>query len=629
MAIRWSKVNNKFGEWNLPPDYESLTSDGKRAARLNAVACRETPSDMITAWNFTRQYYFTHDESYFYKEYCPSPPMHYDIVSCFRHPKREHAIAAPRGYSKSTIAGLEVPLIEILSPSVKGMEIGLVLAKDDMVEERFDKIMVQLEENSRILEDFGRLRPDVGGGVWNRHYLRLRNRVTVWGVSVDGKKRGKRPDLVVVDDPEQDPKTNTDKEITMADMDNMCIRQLLGMLMPSSRLLWVGTLLHQKSYLHHILTCTPEQDPRFKSWNKLRYGECPNPETEKDLSKYLWPERFTPEYLAHKKETMGVGGYLTEYCNTPRSDVDNILTIDPTLNEYWFEEESPHYMEAPLTYKGKMVTYDCGVDKDKVIVPQEEKVQFNSAVNAMTRFITVDYATSFGATADYSAIAVIGHDTKRNTIYALDCWHGKVRPGELIRQIWEFGQKWRVHVVGIEAVGIQRDIQQQVADAFDALADKTEWLPKVVPIVYPQKVSKADRIASLEWRFRKGRIKLPRDVQNAHWNALRDQIENFTMDLSRLPHDDLVDALAMFHSMVKGAARVVDVPMKAMTLQDRIADGQLTFPEHSGITTLSGLMSSELTPEVIDNLIKARGEEEESDVEYPGAPDYSESEILW
>lgn len=612
MPVRWPRINNPFAEFNLPPDYDQLTADGRKQARLNACACRETPSDMVAAWHFYRNYYLNHDQAYFYKDFAPSPPLHFEMIALFRDSRsRKNAVAAPRGYSKSTVIGTEVPLLEMCSPSKPAMEIGITLAKDSFVEERFDKFMVQLEENPRVIEDFGKLKPDMGSGIWNRHLLRLRNRVLVKGYSVDGKKRGGRPDLMIIDDPEHDPSKSTNLEVTSEDLDDMLVREILGMLPPTARLFWIGTLLHRRAFLYHILR---NDDPRFRTWNKRLYAENAHPENVTDASsQLLWGSRFTKDFLIEQKNSMGVGGYMSEMCNDPRSSSDSMLHVDGMLNEYDIEpSQTPQFEASPLTVLTPTTYYDVGNESDGRVTFTETTKPFADLIRPMRRFLMVDYAPTDKPTSDYSAIVVVGQDD-RNTVWVLDAWQKRCRPAELIEQIWNYGQKWQVSLVGIEAVGLQDDLRQQVADSFELRQAAGIWVPKVVPIKYANKVSKSDRIASLEWRFRKGRIKLPRylkdcrDSNHTFMGVLYDQIVDFTMDLSRLPKDDLVDTLSMYHTLVKGASKAIDVPTKALTLQERLLAGETEMREYPAISVISGLKASEITPEMIEKMYEVAG----------------------
>lgn len=595
----------------LPANYESLSPEARRQARLAAVADRSTPEKMIGAWNFFRQYYLLHDRAFFYKDFKPSPLLHYELIS-FTRRYRLNAIAAPRNHAKSTIIGIEYPLMEILSPSIPGMSIGIVLAKDQFVSERFDKIMFQIDNNPRIIEDFGRLRPPKGEGIWNRHQLRLLNNVWLKGYSVDGVKRGDRPDLIIVDDPEYDPAAGTDISKVSYNLETMLGREILGMLSPHSRLFWIGTLIHARSFLARMVK---DEEGNYKYWNRRLYsaeaGTNSAGETE-----YIWGERLTREFMQMQRETMGEGAYRAEYCNDPRSDQDAILSVDPVLNEYHLNNADPSREflfpnddPAPLLSRMPIRWHDVTKDLDGAMSTEEKTGLFGDTVSQMSRYMTVDYAQSLQGTADYSAITVFGFDRK-NTLWVLDAWQGRVREHDLIRQIWDLGRRWKVKIVGVESVALQDGVRQQVSDFMQHMAVSGQWTPRVVGIRYGVGVTKPDRIGSLEWRFTRGRIKLPSYLQrsNAGMGVLYQQIHDFTPDLSRLAHDDLIDALSMAHTLLKGAGRGTEVKKAdPATWGERLLAGELYMKEFPTIPITHAMSPCDLTHEMIAVLERSAG----------------------
>ena len=597
--------------WPLPLDYYSYSPQGRKECRKAIVSCRTSPGKAKTAWWFFRNYYLNHAQAYFYKEFKPSPDLHFDLIHYWNQ-YQLNAIGSPRNTAKSTVIGLEVPLMEMVSPSMPGIEIGLVLAKDQFVEERFDKLMMQITDNPRIREDFGDLRPPKGSGTWNKHLMHLTNHVWVKGFSVDGRKRGARPDLMIIDDPEFDPAAGTNVAQVNADLGLMLSREILGMLSPHSRLLWIGTLLHSRSFLYHILM---SDDVRFNKWNKKIYAaEWTDSITGRQ--QYLWESRLTPEFLANQRAIMGEGAYKTEYCNDPRSDAAVVLMPDPILSQYHLDSDNwddrilfPHQDPNPLLSKMPIRWHDCGTTREGVLETVEHTSKFGEWAQTLQRYMTVDYASTINNMSDYSAAVVWGMD-KRNTIWVLDAWQDKVRSAELIKKIWELGTKWGVRTVGIEAVSVQDEIRQQVADFMNVMARTGRWTPRVIPIKYPVGLSKEDRIGSLEWRFNRGRIKLPAWAERAAHplGALYRQIEDFTPDLSRLPKDDLIDALSMAHSMVRGSGRAVNLgPEKPEGWLERLMAGQLNPPEYPTINILHAFSASELSQDLINKIAESRG----------------------
>lgn len=193
-------IKNKPHElYPLCRDYAELTLDGQRQARLAVLHRQDTPQHLCEAWDFFRKIYLAGVGKLFYKNgFEESPDFHFQMVSDLGEYAR-NAIAAPRGSAKSTVIGLEIPLL--LGLTRPHYEMSLGLATDRLVEERFDKLIQQFVENELILQDFGEMKPPRGRKIWNHHQLSLLNGAVIKGLSVMGRKRGGRPRLFILDDP--------------------------------------------------------------------------------------------------------------------------------------------------------------------------------------------------------------------------------------------------------------------------------------------------------------------------------------------------------------------------------------------------------------------------------------------
>lgn len=611
-------MNNPY--WPLPSNYGEVKDPRERKRmRLAVLLDRSTPAKYVAAWHLFRNYYLNHEQAGFYKDFTPSPPIHVSWVQTLRADKKFVMIAAPRGFSKSTVMGKEVPLLEVVAPTKPNMEVGLILAKDEFVEDRMDELMTQITGNERIIEDFGNLQPMRGKGRFNHHTMKLTNGCRLKGVSMDGIKRGLRPDLLIVDDPETDPKQGTNIERVMEDLRNALTREIIPMLPPLGRIIWIGTLLHRRSFLYHMFH---GRDDAFDNGAWAKYFSAADwMDQATGERKLLWKERFSAEVLEERKRIIGVGAYKGEYCNDPMSDSESLFQIDQVLNEYDFAPgvnldwtNWPSEQDNPLTSETPLIYYDCGVDDERNTIPTEMIVKFGDHVSRMRRFAFVDYAPTDKPTSDYSAIVVVGLDS-RNTLWVLDAWQDRVRPDALMRQIWAYGNKWNVEYIGIESVSIQSGLADQVRDTLTAMPrGDSYWYPRVLPVKYSMKISKSDRIASLEWRFRKGRIKLPAFARTGNHTLARlyDQLFDFTMDLSRLPKDDLVDALSFFHYSISGSHTVMDVPSVKLTPTELIMAGHVYFPG-TNIELSSALATWEWTPELMNKFDELRGKREEED----------------
>ena len=191
--------NQLYDLYPLCRDYADLTLDGQRQARLAVLHRQDTPQHLCEAWDFFRRVYLAGVGKLFYKNgFEESPDFHFQLVYDLGQYAR-NSIAAPRGSAKSTVIGLEIPLL--LGLTRPHYEMSLGLATDRLVEERFDKLIQQFTENELILQDFGEMKPPRGRKIWNHHQLSLLNGAIIKGLSVMGRKRGGRPRLFILDDP--------------------------------------------------------------------------------------------------------------------------------------------------------------------------------------------------------------------------------------------------------------------------------------------------------------------------------------------------------------------------------------------------------------------------------------------
>ena len=581
----------------LPRDYESLTLDGQKQARL-AVLCRQdTSQHIVEAWNFFRRAYLAGVGKLFYKNgFEESPDFHYQMVYDLGEFGR-NANAAPRGSAKSTVIGLEIPLLLALTRPHYEMTLGL--ATDRLVEERFDKIIQQIVENELILQDFGEMKPPRGRKIWNHHQLSLMNGSIIKGLSVMGKKRGGRPRLFILDDPENDPDSESQAaaQNVVEKFETILFRQILPMLESGSSIFWVGTLINRRSFLYHAVAGS---DPRFDYWNRKILKAIAYDKDDPDKVYVLWPEKWSQEVLEARKVEIGPSAFSAEYLNEPVSPQERILVIDPRKNEYSVEGEFD--WNNPLTHTGLIRWSERLMEPGRREYKDFEK-PYNELVAPMYRILLFDYGQGLSQYNDYSCIAILGFDTF-NTLWILDMWLGRAKDATLLRLIYEKGLAWRPRVLGIEAVSIQMSFAEAVQDYIDEMETKVSqpWRARVFPITYPSKVSKAQRISGLEWRYRPGRIKYPSHLA-AKWpfDQLYQQTEDYTPDLALLPHDDAIDTISMCQYVVKNRGGKFIKEKKVPSLLERI---RKNMPFIKGQPLLSGVPSQNLTDEMVDLLSK-------------------------
>lgn len=590
-------IERPYPIWPLPQDYEELSLAGKKQARLAVLHNQSTAFDFVVAWDFFRRCYLGGAGKLFYKNgFQESPDFHYDMVSdLWTHGR--NAQAAPRGSAKSTVIGIEAPLL--LSLTRPHYEMSLGLATDRLVEERFDKLIQQFTENELIIQDFGEMKPPRGRKIWNHHHLSLMNGAIIKGLSVMGKKRGGRPRLFILDDPENDPDSDSQAaaQTLVEKFEMIMFRQVIPMLESGSCIFWVGTLINRRSFLYHAVR---GDDPRFDFWNRKVLQAIAYDKDDPEKIHILWPEKWPQDVLEARRDEIGPSAFASEYCNEPVSAQDRILVIDPRKNEYTVEGEFD--WENPLAHKGKIKWQERLMEPGERVYKEYEK-PYNELVTPMYRILLFDYGQGLSQYNDYSCIAILGFDTT-NTLWILDMWLGRAKDATLLRMIYEKGLAWRPRVLGIEAVSIQMSFAEAVKEYIDDMESKmdTPWRARVFPITYPAKVTKAQRIQGLEWRFRPGKIKYPAHLAGKWpFDQLYQQTEDFTPDLALLPKDDAIDTISMSQYVVKNRGGKFVREKKTPSLLERI---RRNLPVVRGTPLLSGVPSQQITEEMIDLLSK-------------------------
>ncbi len=596
--------------WPLPKDYAELTEDGQKKARIAVLSDHSTPEKFVGAWYLFRKLYLKPMGKSFYKGgFVSSPKFHYEAVYDLGRYAR-NVLAAPRGTAKSTVVGKEVPILLALTRPYYPIALGL--SKDEAVEIRFDEIMTQFTDNPLILNDFGNMKPKRGSNIWNHHYLHLANGATLQGFSVLGRKRGARPRLFILDDPEFDPDSDSvsAQRVLLEKFERILFRQIIPMLESGSGIFWVGTILSRRSFLYHAC-CT--DDPRFAYWNRKVLSAISYDPTNADKVSLLWKEQWSQPVLEARRGEIGNSAFAAEYMNEPISDSEKLLSVNPDLNEYTiittdlkkqlasvpvnpFEKSS-----YEVVWKARNVYNSDDASGGEELT--EYKKPFSEWASSLFRIGTFDYASGLGPYNDYSCLGIFGFDTS-NCLWILDMWMGRAKESVLLRKIYEYNMRWRTRVIGIESSSMQISF----ADAADEYVTKQSeisggiWRPRVMPVKYPSNVSKSDRISGLEWRYEAGKIKYP-SYMKMRWpfTALYDQTEDFTYDLALLRFDDAIDVVAMTQYTVhnKGVKSAKRVDQKR-TLVEQIKSNRPLVP---GIPILSGVNSSDLNREEIAALL--------------------------
>jgi hypothetical protein len=461
--------------------------------------------------------------------------------------------------------------------------------------------MGEIGSNELILRDFGPMRAKRGSGVWNRgSRMDLANGSSCRAIPITGASLGVRPSgLVVLDDVEK----SDDLVQTPSDLREHFEQFFFNAVYPMARspgfsipIRIIGTLYNRRMFIYWLYTT---DDPRVKGfWNRTLMNVI-------DLDWQVMDE----EWQEQEKLRLGVAVYNAQYMNDPGTSADRVLSIHPELCTYWLEDMDNDAHNDPLNSRAVCVTHTIKEMRrtetnEEVPVPRSQHRTWSDILQGMRRFITVDTARTTTPTSDYSVVHAMGFENSsehRDTLYSLDIWLGRVRPEELLNQVYQMALKWQVPLIGVEAYPVLSEFYERVRDNLPSRYGKGQVIPKVIPLKFPNRMRKEDKIKQMEWRFRHYRVKLPIDRRGEPGYArLFYEIENFTEDMVLLDHDDAIDTLAMHSAIGKQHQSVGPDIERPVNLVEEWKQGE---SEVLGVPVLSGLNASDLTNEDLRALL--------------------------
>lgn len=623
----------------LPADYDSLTEEGQRRARLNA--CRlwlvpglplHTRADAYLAAIrfFDLWYLYPDDEADFDPLFYDEPPRtspdgHWIILRQWATGRRNVAIA-PRGFAKSKLNCKDMLLRMLARPAYSFI---YATSTHDNARGIGQTLKSQFLDNQRIHDDFSpdfpdhRIVPKRGEAPFGTEYMQLHNGSWVRTISSQSRLRGGRPTRFRLDDPEYDPSASTSMSVLRGYIEQLLFRVALPMVFRSGAGIdWLATFVSRRHYAWHALEVidTPAGpravDPRFDRWNRLIIpaayegveGELvscwPNmwPATKAKRLELAETDPWFKEAdsLEEIRETVGPAAFNAEYLCKPGEAEDAYFLLREDKHGYRYENVDDHLATDPYRSSAQIVWERNGETVRKPLS------QFLSEARL---FMPADTSYSATSHSDYKATAVLAVD-HNNDLFALDLWAARCQQQVLVRRIFELAEKWRVPTIHPEVAGesisLWHELEAIVRTRETTVAGDA-WMPAIRPVRIPSKFSKSARIASSLFRFEHGKIKFPFWRRREHpWPLLFEQIESFNpeSDGGGLQHDDCIDVVcAMPQIILKGRLsepNVRDAP-DTRTILERLRDGDLR--DEAGLPYLHGVPLHTLpVPDLIEFL---------------------------
>ncbi|AUI65198.1 MULTISPECIES: phage terminase large subunit [Glaesserella] len=458
------------------------------------------------------------------------------------------AIAAPRGEAKSTICTQLFPLWCM----VCDLKRYIIIAMDtrEQAYGMLEAIKVEIESNPRLAVDF----PELGAGkVWRAGAIITSKNQKVEAVGAGQKLRGRRhgayrPDLVVLDDIENDEMVQTPEQRTK--LHNWVLNAVLKLGAAGEKfdVIYVGTILHYDSVLNRILSTKGWKKAHFKAilrfpdnmalwdeWENIYLSEDGDDDTMSDLfyqqhkaemdkgAVVSWLARPIL-YLMKIRASDGHSSFDSEYQNDPVSGDDAIFA---NSLQYWTE------LPDDLIYFGAL---DPSMGKA-------------------------------GASRDPSAILVGGYHRASGKLYVVEAQIKKRLPDLIIEDVIRLHTQYNCHRWFVETVQFQEFLKTE-------LVKRSAARGKPVPATATKPNSdKMLRIESLQPHIANGLILLHRSQ-----STLESQLRHFP----KADHDDGPDALEMlWRNAVSSSA-----PVEWISVKDGFDGG--SFDDDDGFNFGSG-----------------------------------------
>lgn len=416
----------------------------------------------------------------------PIPTFHEDLWDICTRSSKYIAIAAPRGFAKTTA----VTHTLTLACSLFRLKRNTVIISETLPLAKLllGNIKKELQENDQLIKDF-----EVTGFVKDteteiivqlgtgKDSTKFRIAAKGSGASVRGMSwHSMRPDLIICDDMEDD------EMVYNADRREKYRHWFLNALVPatsvSGHIRVVGTILHFDSLLERLLNNARWSSARFAAhdlaWTEFLWGEYKGKEFLEDLYG-MYVSDGNPD------------GYFQEMLNIPMSP----------SNSYFKGRDF-----LPITKPSEPLTY----------------------------YVGVDLAISLKSRADYSAFVVAGINNA-GVLKVVDVIRERMDSAEILETIFELQQRYSPDMFFIES--------DKIAKAIGPILD-TMQVERGIYIGLPEKpispsADKAQRARPIQARMRQGMIQF---LMEAEWfPMLQEEMIRFLKG----KHDDMVDALSM------------------------------------------------------------------------------------
>lgn len=360
--------------------------------------------------------------------------------------KLNYVRAAPRGHGKSQIISFGLPLWAVCFGYAKN-----ILIVSDSAEQASQFIMAirdELEENEKLREAFGDL---TDTKTWANAKIQTANKIQVVAKGAGQKLRGikyrhYRPDIIIVDDLENDESVET--EAQRQKLLNWFHKALIPCGSTTEKIFYIGTVLNYESLLNKLLTA-----PEYGMWDRKRYQAV-----YKFSDSELWeewenilksdtienPDTVAKQFFAEHREEM-LEGTEVLWAGKQKNYYYDLMLLR-FMNPEAFDSE---YMNDPVSERQREF-------KEEWFKYWEDLPEIKQI------YIGVDPSLAKKNKADMSAITVLGKGTD-NFLYVMKCDIQRRKPDRIIDDLISecITYKDKLAKVAIEAIQFQYFFAQE------------------------------------------------------------------------------------------------------------------------------------------------------------------------